>query len=170
MSVRFDLYSGVTPTVDVRLDRTQMFIPFRHRAELYTLNEDHPFWSFEGMDAAEFPSDARRVHASDWILRLDPDYRHGTTIRCTHGGVHGLNLTVHASKQYRGFRRPPRSQFSHAVSQSEAEALHASLVEDMALIEARWPARVTREVEARINPAGIVSEYEMRRCAYRHAL
>jgi hypothetical protein len=168
MSIRFDLYSGETPTVDLHIDRTDMFLPFRHRAELYTRNESHPFWSFEDMDDAEFPPDARRVHASDWILRLDPEYTHGTTIRCTHGGIHGLNLTVHTTKQYRGFRRPARLQFVHTVRQDEADALHAALVEEMALMEARWPARVTQAAEAQINPEGIVSEYVMRRCSYRH--
>lgn len=168
-AVRFDLCSGATPTVDVTLQGTQMFIPFRHRADLYTRSESHPFWSFDDMDEDEFPPDARRVHASDWILCLDPGYAHGTTIRCTHGGVHGLNMTIHTKKGYRGMRRSHYLQAFFPVTQASADALHKSVVGDMELIESRWPMCVSREAEARIIPAGIVSEYVMRRCTYSHA-
>ena len=168
MPIRFDLYGGDTPMVDFDIGRTQLFVPFRHRAELHTQNENHPFWSFDGMDDEEFPAESRRVHASDWILRLDPQHKHGTTIRCTHGGIHGLRLTVHATKQYRGLTRSAHLQFSHLMTAEEADAMHADIVEGMALLEARWPTRVSRVDEATITPAGIVSEYVMRRCSYSH--
>ena len=86
MSVDIILYAGDTPYVDIRIAGMQMFVSFRHTAELFTKSDRHPLWGFHGIDDDEFPPDARRVHDSDWIVLLESAFTHGTSIRCTHQG------------------------------------------------------------------------------------
>ena len=162
------LYAGDTPYVDVGIAGMRMFVPFRHTAELFTKSDRHPFWGFHGIDDDEFPLDAGRVHDSDWIVLLDRGFTHGTSIRCTHQGIHGLQLAVHTKKRYHAVRRPSFFENNFEVTEPTADAMFRNVVEAFDGLESRWPSRIATSCDELVNPPGIVCEYVMNRRTYRH--
>lgn len=119
------------------------------------------------MDEEEFTPEMRRIRDWEWILQLDPSYKHGTMIACLNETVHGNRFSIVTCKTYRNITRA-RMESSIRVSEEQAKKLFDDIVEKILLMQARWPLRVSSNECVEIRPKGRVCVYVMDRITYNH--